>query len=479
MLRTALGTRFEDEDELFVDHTYLVLTAELVAHAVVGFKLTDPTRSTTALVSGAAFRQALIYGVVEEDFFDWVVEVPTGEIFVRTLARRLARFQWDQVEHDVLKVLYESVIDVSQRKRLGEYYTPDWLAERMVAEVYDTPLATRVLDPCCGSGTFLFHLVRGYLRAADSKGVPLAKALKGLTNSVFGMDVHPVAVTLARVTYLLAIGTERLRDVTRPQLSIPVYLGDSLRWQVDNDVWAADGVKLNATDPGAMLPGFADELFFPARTLDDAGRFDALVAEMSNRASSRPSGSPRPKLDAIFARHAVDPADYAALQNTFEIMCRLHDEERDHIWGYYARNTARPYWLSQDGNQVDLIIGNVPWLAYRFMTLEMQRLFKSACLSRGIWTGAQLVTHQDLAAYFVIRCVELYLKSGGSFFILMPLGVITRQQYKGFHTGKFDGQAHTRLKFDTAWDLHGIEPPIFPVPAAAVRGSLLAWEPLQ
>lgn len=56
-------------------------------------------------------------------------------------------------------------------------------------------------------------------------------------------------------------------------------------------------------------------------------------------------------------------------------MCKLHDDGRNHIWGYYVRNMARPYWLSELSGKVDLLIGNVPWLAYRFMTSGMQALF--------------------------------------------------------------------------------------------------------
>src|SRR5438270_121503 len=91
-----------------------------------------------------------IAGVVEADFFDWVVHVPGGEPFVRSLARRVGRFRWQEVGGDVLKVLYESVITTETRKRLGEYYTPDWLAERIVATTIDRPLETRLPDRSCG-----------------------------------------------------------------------------------------------------------------------------------------------------------------------------------------------------------------------------------------------------------------------------------------------------------------------------------------
>ena len=177
LLTTALGTAFSDDDRLFIEHTLLVTTAKIIAHAVVGIDPADPSVSPAVLARGGLFAQAQITGVVDQDFFDWVVEVAGGQQWVRTLARRLARFAWGQVEHDVMKVLYESVISTSERHRLGEYYTPDWLAEEMVSQVVTEPLTQRVLDPGCGSGTFLFHAVRHYLRAAAAAGTANADAI--------------------------------------------------------------------------------------------------------------------------------------------------------------------------------------------------------------------------------------------------------------------------------------------------------------
>jgi hypothetical protein len=103
LLTTALGTQFEDSDELFVEHTYLVNTAEVIAHALVGFDLKSITPAS--LLSGSKFEESGIAGVVEADFFDWVVHVPGGEPFIRSLARRVGRFRWQEVGGDVLKVL--------------------------------------------------------------------------------------------------------------------------------------------------------------------------------------------------------------------------------------------------------------------------------------------------------------------------------------------------------------------------------------
>ncbi len=120
LLITAFGTGFTDEDSLFVEHTLLVVMAEVIAHAVLGL---DPASLEPAtLLSGERFEQAQVGGVIEQDFFDWALEVEGGPALIRTVARRLARFAWGDVEHDVMKVLYESVISAEQRHRLGEYY---------------------------------------------------------------------------------------------------------------------------------------------------------------------------------------------------------------------------------------------------------------------------------------------------------------------------------------------------------------------
>jgi hypothetical protein len=472
LLRSALGSQFADTDELFVEHTYLVLLATLIGHAVVGFDLNAARNDPGVLLSGQLFERAGILGVGQAGFFDWVLDSPLGGDVVSDTARRVASFEWTDVDHDVLKALYQSVIAPEVRKRLGEYYTPDWLAKRMVGEVVNDPLNQRVLDPACGSGTFLFHAIRRLLSAADEANLPIADALRLVTTSVFGLDLHPVAVALAQTTYLLAIGRERLakRDQT---LSIPVYLGDSMRWEAaDESVFTSAGdVVLNTSD-GVDL--FDSELRFPAQVIADVGRFDRLVSDLSERATDRKPRSPRSKIAGLLTHLGVSEADSPTIEATYSVLCDLYDQGRNHIWGYYIRNQSRPTWLSRPENRVDVLIGNPPWLAFRFMSSNLQKVFQRRAKERGLWMGGARgrTTQVDLSAFFVARSIELYLRLDGRFGFVMPRAVLSRQTYGGFRSAQFSSAAETcSVRFTTAWDLEKVEPDPFPVPSSVIFGT--------
>lgn len=479
LLRTAFGAAFDDDVDLFMNHTLLVLTAEAIAHAVIGWDLRSSTLTPRALASGTLFADAQVYGVVESDFFDWVLEVPGGPEFVTSLTHRVAQFDWSQVEHDVLKILYESVIHVDVRRGLGEYYTPDWLAERMVSESVTRPLEQRVLDPSCGSGTFIFHAVRAYLTAADANGMSNAEAVRGATQHVAGIDIHPVAVTLARVTYLLAIGMPRLTADDRDAVTVPIYLGDSMQWEQRPDVFASTGqliVTTSGTDLVEPQQGtfeeFVDDLRFPEALLADAHEFDRLVSRMADAAISTSNAPDSALIEPVLRNMGIHVSHRQVLRDTFSTMRRFHRQKRDHIWGYYVRNLVRPIWMAQESNRADVLVGNPPWLRYSKMTTAMQRRYKDLAKDRGLLTGGLGASARDLSTLFVARCVELYLADEGEFAFVMPHGVMSRRPHQGFRTGRWASDvARVMVRFRPSWDLDDVTTG-FPNVACVVFGQI-------
>ncbi len=464
-----------DQDQLFFQHTYLTVVAEAMATRVLGVELPAPAE----LLAGKPFHDAGINGAVESDFFDWILEAPTGAEVVNRICGQATRFRLDNVQHDVLKGLYESLIDPTQRHDLGEYYTPDWLAAKMCDHVITDPLAQRVLDPSCGSGTFLFHAVRRVLKAAADAKLSNGDALLACTQKVIGVDIHPVAAIISRVTYLLALGEDRLKG-DRPALSIPVYLGDSMQWNTEA-VLVARTVRIEVPE--------GPSLHFPWSVTQDPAAFDAVVGAMLEMSSRQVK--PKTFRDWLDQANVGDRLDRELLTATYDGIRQLQEEGRNHIWGYVARNLARPIWLSGDDQKTDVIIGNPPWLAYRYMAPSLQAKFRQECQRLGVWAGGHVTNIQDLSGYFFARMTELYLSADGSIAMVMPYAAMTRPQFEGFRTGRYSSLVRARpsrgrpasraprlsrseevvfatLRFLDAWVFDDSVQPLFGVPSCVL-----------
>ncbi len=480
LLRAALGEvagagRDESMDGLFVRHTYLCAVLSMVVQASFGIDIRALAETDTAdLLDGRAFHNATgLRGVLESDFFSWPNEVGANPL-LRTLARRVARFDWRQAPADIASTLYVTVIPPEERRQLGEYYTPAWLARTMVRELVDKPLEQRVLDPACGSGTFLAEAVSHFVAAADKAGWEPNKTVNRLRRAVTGIDVHPAAAQLARTAWTLAARPAidaAARAGVDAELSVPVYLGDALQLRFrTGDLLAEREVTIQTGDEDDT------ELVFPTSLVERAENFDALMADVS---SDIAEGSD-PYL-ALGDHGIEDAGELETLTRTIGTMKRLHDEGRDHVWAYYARNMVRPVALSRE--KVDVVIGNPPWINYNqtsdVLRTELQRLSRNLY---GIWAGGRYATHQDVAGLFFARSVDLYLEEGGKIGFVMPHSALQAGQYSKWRTGRWRaGKSGAGVLADftvkTAWDLERLEPnTFFPVPSSVVFASRLAPE---
>ena len=443
-----------DADDLFFQHTYLAVVAKTIAVHVLGVPMPAPRD----LLAGRPFEQAGISGVVESDFFDWMLDADADDL-VRRIALHASRFRLREVQTDVLKGLYESLIDPEDRHELGEYYTPDWLAASICAEAIDDPLEQRVLDPACGSGAFLFHAIRRLLAAADEQELGTREALASCIEKVVGIDIHPVAVQIARVTYLLALGEDRLRHPDRPPLAIPVYLGDALQWNVQGFMVERD-VLIEVPD-GPVL-------HFPFDVARSPADFDAVISLMLQH--SEAGAAPRDFEAVLRRRLDLDDGPLGVLSQTYSELSELRAQGRNHIWGFVARNLVRPVWLSSDAQRADVVIGNPPWLAYRFMSRAGQQRFRIESQRLGLWQGGRVATQQDLCAYFFGRCRELYLKPNARIAFVMPYAAMSRRQFAGLRSGVFRPELEQELyvRFTDAWALGDDVQPLFPVPSCVL-----------
>ena len=454
----------ESMDDLFVRHTYLTAVIGMVVQASFGLDIRAIAEADPAdLVYGRDFRNKTgLQGVVESDFFAWPAEVG-GLPLLRAIARRVARFDWQagDIPNDIASILYETVIPAEERRTLGEYYTPQWLAKTMVRELVDSPLEQRVLDPACGSGTFVADAISNYLEAAQDSGVHPSEVFGKLRDSVTGIDIHPVAVHLARAAYVLVARTA-IQDAGYTSVTVPIYLGDALQLRYRaGDMFAEHEVTIQVNDEENT------ELVFPVGLVERPDTFDAFIGDVAEHIAS--GDDPQTAL----SDHRITDADRELLGSTIAEIQRLHQEGRDHIWAYYTRNMVRPVTLAR--SKVDVVIGNPPWINYNqtvdVLRTELERQSKD---TYGIWTGGRYSTHQDVAGLFFARCVDLYLEAGGKIGFVMPHSALQAGQYSRWRKGAWRSSRGLRtlsvdFGFKAAWDLERLEPnTFFPVPASVV-----------
>lgn len=461
-----------DADALWFQHSYLVIVAKCIAVSVLGLSEDDPAK----LLSGEAFVAAGIQGAAESDFFDWVVAIPEGAALVGRIMGHVRRFRLREVESDVLKVLYESLIDRDQRHGLGEYYTPDWLAAKVVKHVVDRPLEQKVLDPACGSGTFLFHAVRLALADADAGGMPPERQAAEVAALVAGVDIHPVAVIIARVTYLLALAPALANRSGR--VTIPVYLGDTMQLGVARTFTETELVIRVPPPPAGAEPlqGSAGReiLSFPDTFCRDSPLFDKAIERMrTGTLVNLTRAQIEAALIQITREHykaELDEEQFRAVRDlgtTYETFDRLRREGRDTIWAYVARNLSRPLALSAARGWANVLVGNPPWVAYRHMSDALQKSFKELAKAEKVYVGGKFATQNDLCALFTARASHLYLRPGGRLAFVLPLTALTRGQFEGLRSGRF---GHFHVSWDEAWTMDDRVVPLFPVPSCAVFG---------
>lgn len=521
LLRTALGETAQtpqEMDDLFIRHTYLTAVIGIVVQASFGMDMRDMAEADPGdmLLGRKFYEQTSLRGVVESDFFAWPTEVEGHQPFLKTLARRVCKFDWMKAPNNAAATLYETIIPTDERKQLGEYYTPNWLAEAMVKELVTDPLNQKVCDPACGSGTFIVEAVKHLLEAAEKEGLEPKRTFDKLRDSVVGIDIHPVAVHLARSAWVLASRTA-IRKAAEAglstELSVPVYLGDALQLRFrTEELFGEHSVTIKVeNEEDTNDPPI--ELQFPTKLVERADQFDEFMFALASDIER--GRDPVLTLDEIFPLlRAIDPehprreeylsnilpqemsgADRDMLAATVRTLKKLHKEGRDHIWAYYTRNVVRPLALSRQ--PVDVIVGNPPWLNYNqtidVLRTELERQSKDVY---SIWAGGKYATHQDVAGLFFARAAHLYLKENGVIGMVMPHSALQAGQYSKWRTGNWWNREGSRtigmdFTFRRAWDLERLQPnDFFPIPASvafarrlgiasaarSLAGEILRWE---
>ena len=245
---------------LFAMHSYYsivvkILTSELlsistrsplsVCEEMIATKTVDELCGVAARIEdGEHYKRYRITNFLEADFFGWYVNERSRSLAdaIRAVAGEFLDFEpasailLPEAKQDLLKEFYSSLVDEQIRHDLGEYYTPDWLAQHVLDRAgYDGDPGARVLDPACGSGTFLVESISRLKEKCERAGMSPLETLEKVLSNIKGIDLNPLAVISARANYILSI-YDLVFDLGH-DIELPVYLADSINVPDWDRIW--------------------------------------------------------------------------------------------------------------------------------------------------------------------------------------------------------------------------------------------------
>ena len=397
MLRTASMEPENDavKHRLFVRHSFLVGLARGIVHTLANPKENPNNKK--------------IFG---DGFVSWAIETTRGQTWATSFLERIHSYEWRRRRGDVLRTLYEQLIDARDRKIFGEYYTPEWLAEWLVEETLDDEWCTDsveaalaaeqgqrdlngigVLDPTCGSGTFLYYAVRRILRTPQLADLSSSRKASIVARLVNGIDVHPVAAEISRATLLRALPAEPLDEKS----ALRIYEGDALLILQDDEqslFYPSNGEVRVLTPKGTAI-------FLPKSFVDHS----AFTENLRRMILSATNGYKLPP----DIQDSLPKGDRNLIHECHQKFIDIISKEGNSVWTWFISNTAGPYRLAQQ--KVNRIIANPPWVKMSDIQAENRKrtLERFAKDSMGIWTGGKQAPHFDIAQLFIKRARQLYL----------------------------------------------------------------------
>ena len=420
----------------FSTHTFFAILTKLLAYLIVGRYTDLPTPSLVGwkdmpneqlrehfleLEKGGPFRHAHIRNFLEGDFFAWYHSFFTPELAdcLREIVKRLADYDPATLDlapaptQDLLKKLYHRLVSTHIRKALGEFYTPDWLAQRVLNMLdgggFRGEPDKRLLDPACGSGTFLMMTINAIRKNSIALSMDKGELLQKICHNVVGIDLNPLAVIAARTNYLLALGP-LLKYRRKEAVEIPVYLADSIMTpsRVGDDLFEQEKVRVWLNNQYFRIP----------RRLATQEGVAKLTELLDQHLDQEPSAPPDE-----FVEHVKEPLiklgahweqDGGVIRELYDAVYKLHAKGRNGMWARVLKNAFAPVFLAP----FDYIAGNPPWVGWENLPEAYRNETKELWHKHGLFVHKGIDTilgkgKKDISMLMTYVAADSYLKDGG------------------------------------------------------------------
>jgi adenine-specific DNA-methyltransferase len=182
-----------------------------------------------------------------EDKFPYNFQITKDEPLLINVLFELSKINFAEINFDLIGDLYEHYLNEDERKEKGQYYTPHFIVEFILNRVgfNDKPrgniLNKTLLDPACGSGSFL---VEAAIRTRNAGLNREVEAKRSIANNIYGSELTAFASRLAElnlVIQVLSLVKRIENEEERQTQSFRVCTTDSLMKIFNHDEFAGSG----------------------------------------------------------------------------------------------------------------------------------------------------------------------------------------------------------------------------------------------
>ena len=419
-------------------------------HDLSSLTIEKAHRFFKVMEDGYSYTNMGIRNLLEGDFFSWYSDAEqwSADFWneIKNIIIKIDEYSSFSLNvrynpEDIFKDLYMSIIPQSVRHSMGEYFTPEWLADSVISEALKSIKSNEwtAIDPCCGSGIFIISLIKKIVGDICINDLTLAEKealLKSILQRVHGIDINPLSVLSARVSYYIAI--HQIGEVSN--IEIPVFLGDSaiLPSSIFVDDIECYTYSISNNKFGAL------NIVLPVSFVERKD-FSYIMSDLQALVKAENTEILYNKIIGYFSDKEKTSAKLMSFVRHFaEELVKLHKNKWDGIWIRIATN----FMLIARLKKHDLIVGNPPWVKWEHLPAAYTRKIKDFCDVRhifcndgGMYGGAQL----NICALISNVAATNWLDSSGVIAFLMPDSLMSQNSYEEFRNFYIDYEKKERL----------------------------------
>lgn len=383
-----------------------------------------------SLEDGEIFRQIGILNLLEGDFFSWYCDANqwnddlANEI--KEILEILGRYEdiskiFSTVDAiDLFRDLYEATVPRVVRASFGEIYTPLWLAEHIIKSSV-TEVNWSVLDPCCGSGTFIIAAISQMRK--ENRSATRDELLKKILLRISAIDLNPLGVLTTRINYFIHISD--LLPKSLHKLVIPVFLGDAS--YVPEKVYISDVECLRYELKTLKEPICVD---LPTSIVKNTSKFVEVMYKYEGFVRSKDAVSASNLLFLCLNKKDRKQEIQKVINRLTNQLVSLEKKGWNGIWARILTNFLTTACLKDFTN----IIGNPPWIDWKNLPEGYRNRIKSLCIDKGLFSGAGRTGGINLNICALITHVSItsWLKEDGKLAFLMPRELSCQSSYEGW-----------------------------------------------